>query len=284
MSWVAALATIHHTTLLVPAQPPTMRDDRSMHWLAVGEHSLPEGGRWLAPAEAEAAATMRFTKRRSEYRLRRLAGKRAVAAVLHRPVNAVSLAGIEVLNRPSGAPYVLVDGQQGELDLSLTDRAGWAVCLVGPEGEFAGPVGVDLEVVEPRSARFVSDYFTAYEQHYIAGQGSAGSPGWDVAANLLWSAKESALKVQQEGLRADTRSVEVTVGDYVRPDGWAPLVVHTADGETYGGWWRRAGSYVVTLAGRRCLEPPSLLAGGDDLATGEPADSWLVQPVADHVC
>lgn len=251
-----------------------------MHWLAVGEHSVPDGATWLAPAEAQAAALMRFTKRRSEYRLRRLAGKRAVAAVLHRPVNPVSLAGIEVLNRPSGAPYVLVDGQQGELDLSLTDRAGWAVCLVGPEGEFAGPVGVDLEVVEPRSPAFVDDYFTAYERDYIAGRGAAGSPGWDLAANLLWSAKESALKVAEQGLRADTRSVEVTVGDYLRPDGWAALVVH-AEGETYGGWWRREGRYVVTIAGRRCLEPPALLAGGDELAAGEPAEHWLVRPVVD---
>ncbi|HPV81019.1 MAG TPA: hypothetical protein PLK64_14585, partial [Dermatophilaceae bacterium] len=161
-----------------------------MRWLAVGEAAIPEGTGWLSEQEAARAATMRFTKRRTEYRLRRLAGKRAVASVLGRPVNPTSLAGIEVLNRRGGAPYVVVDGEHAQVDVSLTDRAGWAVCLVGPEGELTGgTLGVDLEAVEPRSRGFVTDYLTAYEQEYVRSQGELGSEGWDVAANLLWSAK-----------------------------------------------------------------------------------------------
>ena len=101
-----------------------MGDDRGMRWLAVGEAAIPEGTAWLSAQEAARAATMRFTKRRTEYRLRRLAGKRAVASVLGRPVNPVSLAGIEVLNRRGGAPYVVVDGEHAQVDVSLTDRAG----------------------------------------------------------------------------------------------------------------------------------------------------------------
>ena len=253
-----------------------------MRWLAVGEAAIPEGDGWLSDQEAARAATMRFTKRRTEYRLRRLAGKRAVAAVLGRPVNPGSLASIEVLNRRGGAPYVVVDGNDAEMDVSLTDRAGWAVCLVGPEGELSGgTLGVDLEAVEPRSRGFVADYLTAYEQAYVSGQGDPGSEGWDAAANLLWSAKESALKVLRVGLRADTRSVEVTLGDYVRPDGWSPLVVHARTGDRFPGWWRRDGVFLLTLASRQLTEPPTLLAGGDDLAAVEPVHSWLDRPLAD---
>ncbi|MFZ1287152.1 MAG: 4'-phosphopantetheinyl transferase superfamily protein [Candidatus Phosphoribacter sp.] len=252
-----------------------------MHWLAVGEHTIPGGTDWLAPAEAARAATMRFTKRRTEYRLRRLAGKRAVAAVLGRPVDAVSLAGIGVLNRRGGAPYVVVDGAEVPLDVSLTDRAGWAVCLVGPSGELAGgTLGVDLEAVEPRSRGFVSDYLTASEQEYVYGCGDPGSEGWNVASNLLWSAKESALKVLRVGLRADTRWVEVSLDEHPRPDGWSALVVHTRGGELFPGWWRRDGHFLLTLASRESTEPPALLPDGDDLASGEPVHSWLDRPLA----
>jgi 4'-phosphopantetheinyl transferase len=94
-----------------------------MHWLVVGEHTIPDGTDWLSPREAARAAGMRFTKRRTEYRLRRLAGKRAVAAALGRPTDAAGLASIQLLNRPGGAPYVVVDGAEVPMDVSLTDRA-----------------------------------------------------------------------------------------------------------------------------------------------------------------
>ena len=127
----------------------------------------------------------------------------------------------------------------------------------------------------------MTDYLTAYEQEYVRSQGEHGSPGWDVAANLLWSAKESALKVLRVGLRADTRSVEVTLGADVRPDGWSPLAVRAVTGDRFPGWWRRDGVFLLTLASRELTEPPTLLAGGDDLAGGEPVHSWLDRPLSD---
>ena len=51
----------------------------ALRWLARGEHELPDGLDWLAPRERERAAGMRFTKRRTEYLLRRWVGKQAVA-------------------------------------------------------------------------------------------------------------------------------------------------------------------------------------------------------------
>ncbi|HRW19561.1 MAG TPA: 4'-phosphopantetheinyl transferase superfamily protein [Dermatophilaceae bacterium] len=259
-----------------------------MHWLAVTEAQVPAGTAWLSPVEAARAAGMRFTKRRSEYRLRRYAGKRAVSAQLRWDLDEGSLAAVEVLNRPGGAPYAVVAGADLGLDISLTDRAGAAVCLVGPAGTMGhGTLGVDLEIVEPRSAGFVADYLTASEQVWVREGGPVGSIGWDVRANLLWSAKESALKVLRVGLRADTRWVQVQVSTELRPDGWAPLQVqlvepgHAASGEVFPGWWRRDGAYLLTLAARHTAEPPALLAGGADLAHARPAHSWLTQPLAE---
>ena len=166
-----------------------------MQWLARGEEQVPAGREWLVEPEAERAASMRFTKRRTEYLLRRYAGKCAVAAAVGLPADPASLGRIGVLNRMTGAPYVEVDGQALGLDISLTDRAGWAVCLVGPD---LGAVGVDLEIVEPRSDGFVRDFLTPAEQGVVAE--CSGPEGHDAAANLIWSAKESALKVLRTGL------------------------------------------------------------------------------------
>ncbi len=276
-----------------------MRHDGRMQWLAVGEPAIPEGTGWLSPAEAARAATMRFTKRRTEYRLRRLAAKRAVSAVLGRPVDERSLATVEVLNRRGGAPFVTVDGADVGLEVSLTDRAGWAVCLVGVAAEFGradstgppagwvpgtplpGSLGVDLEAVEPRSTSFVADYFTTTEQEWTRAQGAPGSEGWQVATNLVWSAKESALKVLRVGLRADTRVVEITVGKAAGADGWAPLTARTVRGDVFPGWWRRDGHFLLTLASTGTQPPPHLLPAGDDLASGTPMHTWLARPLAD---
>ena len=114
--------------------------------------------------------------------------------------------------------------------------------LVGDPGSFAGgTVGVDLELVEPRSAGFVADFLTTAEQRYVASRGACGEHGWDLASNLLWSAKEAVLKVQRVGLRVDTRTVEVCIDHRASPDGWAALTATGANGTAYPGWWRRDG-------------------------------------------
>jgi len=91
-----------------------------------------------------------------------------------------------------------------ERRISMTDRAGWAVCAIAPPGI---EVGVDLELVESRSTLFVQDYFTDAERR-VALTGESADP---LLTNLIWSAKESALKVLRTGLRRDTRSVEITL-------------------------------------------------------------------------
>lgn len=255
-----------------------------MHWLACGENDVPAGLDWLVPQERARVERYRFTKRRTEYLLRRCAGKRLVAASLGWRPDPTTLSRIGILNRPGGAPYAEVDGVHAGVDLSLTDRAGWAVSLLGEPGSMAGgTIGVDLEIVEPRSRAFVTDYFTPTEQAYVARQeAEAGSEGHAVAANAIWSAKEAALKVLRVGLRADTRSVEIRLGHEVRTDGWARLEASASvpglGSMLMPGWWRRDGSYLLTLAFRTLTEPPALIAGSGNLAHAVPSHSWMNQP------
>jgi 4'-phosphopantetheinyl transferase len=243
-----------------------------VRWLACGEGELPPAATWLTDGERRRAEGMRFTKRRTEYLLRRWAGKRAVAAVLGHPTDTAGLARIEVANRPGGAPYVLVDGEPVGFDVSLTDRAGWAVCVVGAD---LSRLGCDLEIVEPRSEGFVADFLTHAEQEYVAAQADP-----DAAANLLWSAKESALKVLRTGLRRDTRSVEVAPGTAVA-GAWAPLTVRAAEGPEFDGWWRRDGRFLLTVASDRPVPEPEQLPGSAALLLAEPVHSWVDRPLAD---
>jgi 4'-phosphopantetheinyl transferase len=249
-----------------------------MRWVAHGECELPPTTDWLSARERSQVDAIRFTKRRSEYLTRRWTAKHAVATVLGLDQSPRALAAVEIRNRESGAPYVEIDREPAAIDLSLSDRAGWAVCLVGPSGSAAaGSLGIDLEVVEPRSDRFVTDFFTPAECEYVLGL-AAGEPR-DKAANLIWSAKEAALKLRQVGLRADTRTVEVSADRSTRPDGWAALVVTGSNGDRMPGWWRRDGAFLSTIAFAEDRDPPRLLAGGVDLASAEPLHSWVDRPV-----
>jgi 4'-phosphopantetheinyl transferase len=253
--------------------------DVGIRWMARGEHEIPSAETWLTADEVTRAAGLRFTKRRTEYLLRRWVCKQAVVAATGMPSDLQSLVRVEVANHPGGAPYVQVDGAPLTLDVSLSDRAGWAVCVVA---ERRGRVGCDVEIVEPRSAGFVADFLTPAEQDYVA---SRPDDDRHAAANLIWSAKESALKVLQTGLRRDTRSVEVAVapsrGDQGgMTSGWYRLEVRTAEGGVIPGWWRRDGVFLVTVASERPLHPPGTLIGSVDLASARPVHSWVSRPVS----
>ena len=241
-------------------------------WLARGEVHLPLGRSWLSDAEAERAAAMSFTKRRSEFLIARWAAKQALSHVLSLPATSATLRRLEVRHAVSGAPVACLDGRQVAVHISLTDRADWAVCLVGAE---ATRIGCDLELVEMRSAAFVRDYFTDAEQRYVDAAGDHEAR--ELAANLVWSATESGLKVLTTGLRRDTRSVEVTIDP--PGDAWGQLTVRTAEGQVFPGWWRRFGRFVLTVAAEKELPPPTSLDDPPLLDGAEPTHSWLRQPV-----
>ncbi|HSL58470.1 MAG TPA: 4'-phosphopantetheinyl transferase superfamily protein [Acidimicrobiales bacterium] len=243
---------------------------RTVRFHAAGQHEVPDHDDWLTPADAARFATMRFTKRRDESRLGRWTAKGAVARALDRPVEHAALRAISIRNAADGAPEAFVDDAPAGVAISMTDRAGWAVCLVA-EGTDA--LGCDLELVEPRSHRFVADYFTPREQEMVA----AAPDDHDLLANLVWSAKESALKVLRQGLRLDTRTVEVALLD-AEIGAWRALAVTTADGERFDGWWIRHGDFVLTCCARGGAAAPVPMQDPSPLTTAAPVHSWLAAP------
>ena len=234
-------------------------------WDAHDMGEVPADLTWLSPIEQDRFARMRFEKRRSESLLGRWCAKNTVCQVLGRPVSHEALSGIVIRNAPDGAPEVYVDDAPSDWVIAMTDRADWAVAALkeGPRR-----VGVDLEVVEPRSKRFVDDYFTAGERSMVE------RGDHDLMANLIWSAKESSLKVLRTGLRRDTRTVEVILepGD---GGSWTPLTVVVDDGIRHHGFWHRFGDFVLTVVAATDIPPPQALIEPSPLETAVPAHRWM---------
>ena len=226
-------------------------------WLEQSVADLPAADDWLSAGEAVRLSGMRFPKRRADWKLGRWTAKRVLAAYLNLAADPLSLARIEIRPAPGGSPEVFLEDGPAPVTISISHRAGWAACAVA--GSEAA-LGCDLEVVEPRSDAFATDYFTAAEQELLA----QAHPGerWRLLA-LLWSAKESALKALRVGLRLDTRCVVVDpfAGQVSDGSDWRPLCAQY-NGQVFHGWWRQTDNLVRTMvaapapAAPRALQPP----------------------------
>ncbi len=238
-------------------------------WLSAGMNDLPRDDAWMDDRERSRIGQMRYTKRRQESRLSRWTAKTTVARALGLPPDAEGLSRVQVRNASDGAPEVQVDGAEAGIVIGMTDRADWSVCSVLHS---AHRVGCDLELVEPRSAAFVRDYFTVNEQKLV---GDATER--DMLANLIWSAKESTLKVLRTGLRKDTRNVEIELPGEEH-GGWRSLVA-SCNGARFPGWWIRYDQFVLTCVAAATSDPPVSLVDPPALASAVPSHAWMDNPL-----
>jgi phosphopantetheinyl transferase len=224
----------------------------NLFWLEQAEADVPPENDWLTPAEMLRLSRMRFPKRSREWRLGRWTAKLALANYLGWPAHRNVLGNIEIRSAESGAPVVFVRSKPGDVALSISHRAGAAMCAIAHSDV---RLGCDLEIAEPRCEAFVSDYFADKEQLMVA-SAPADDRSWLLA--LLWSAKESALKALHEGLRLDTRLVSVSLGNF-KPslsdghDNWYPLQARCPNDQTFAGWWQHTGAFLRTVI----VSPPS---------------------------
>jgi 4'-phosphopantetheinyl transferase len=215
----------------------------SVGWLTRWLADVPSDDGWLGPREREVLAGLRVDKRRGDWRLGRHAAKTAVATWLGVPISRV-----EIIAAADGAPEAWLDGAQAPVSLSLSHRAGRALVVVAEAGT---AVGCDLELIEPRSRAFVTDWLAPAEQTLVARSGAARR---DLVANLLWTGKEAAAKVLREGLRLDVRAAVATPdGLDSTNSGWRSMTISWTEGTgQVAGWWRAEPGWVMAIAG----EPP----------------------------
>ena len=239
-----------------------------IEWLVVSAENNTQIAAGIPPvglfsvAERRAFDLLRTEKRRRDRLVGRWAMKRLLQTVLQENGCDLPLDRLEIGNRDSGEPFL--NGQQsiadGQWSISISHSDGVAFCGVADGMDF----GVDIERVEARSDEFINDYFTLTEQQIVADTPPSDR---DLAVTTVWSAKEAALKALRLGLRVDTRAVECRIGfcegeqsawqkfriEIMRPlPGMESL--HRAAQPHLTGWWRRMGSFVLTMA---AVEGPS---------------------------
>jgi 4'-phosphopantetheinyl transferase len=239
-------------------------------WFEQVAASLPVGNDWLAACEQERLAGMRFPKRRADWRLGRWTAKHAVAAYLKLDCSPSALAALEIRPAASGAPQVFIEDQPAAVSISISHRGDVAACAIAPSGTM---LGCDLELIEPRSDAFMGDYLTLEEQHRVTQTPAADRSR---VANLLWSAKECALKALGMGLRLDPRSAVVSFADGLSGSNqnsaspmavtrqsqaptWHPLRVVCAARQDFEGWWQQTDCLLRTMVAFPPPEPPFVL-------------------------
>jgi 4'-phosphopantetheinyl transferase len=232
-----------------------------VYWFEQSENDVPADDEWLSTAEQARLQALRFVKRRNDWRLGRWTAKNAAASCLEHSSAKHVLSTIEIRAAKSGAPEVFVSNQPAAATISITHRNGVAACAVSLCAKVA--LGCDLELVEPHTEAFIADYFTDEEQEVLAQTAKAER---FALVSLLWSAKESALKAISEGLRLDTREMNIQLerGDFERSlkirVEWHPVVVESKHHGTFAGWWQIEGNVVRTLVASPTPYVPKMLA------------------------
>jgi phosphopantetheinyl transferase len=223
----------------------------SLFWLEQHADSIPAGHDWLGARELEALTDLRFTRRRSSWRLGRWTAKLAVAT---RIGGGLKPHDVEIVAAADGAPEVFVAGKQSPVRVSISHTEQVSLCAVAPRGML---IGCDVETVEDRGDMFAHDYFVRSELERVLEERRDQR---DVVETLVWSAKESGLKAIRDGLRRDTRDVVVDIGGSGGAREWTPIGVTVADGTCrLFGWWRAEDGRVYTVVtGQPCAAPVSL--------------------------
>ncbi|HEX9109799.1 MAG TPA: 4'-phosphopantetheinyl transferase superfamily protein [Longimicrobiales bacterium] len=234
-----------------------------IHWLLCTRAQLPRELDWLGPAEHAVLQTLRLPKRRADWLLGRWAAKQVLARCLDGAPT--SLSAIQVLAAADGAPdaYLRDARVPPTVSISHSGDVGLAVAATSDV-----PLGCDVERVEARSPAFVRDYFTPAEAELVEAVPAEGRP---LLATLLWSARESALKVRREGLRADTRSVEVQLEPAAESSARGRFRISPVAGAALRGCWWRSGDYLCTVAAALAADPPEWRAPEESPAWTLPA-------------
>ena len=235
-------------------------------WLTRSRADVPAGDAWLGPAERRVLRTLRFERRRADWRLGRWTAKAAVGAWLravHEPTGAgprargVAPQVIEILAGSDGAPEAWYEEVRLPVSVSISHREGRGLAVVTGGARSAG---CDLEVIETRSDAFIREWLSPSEQRRIWNR-PAGERA--LVANLIWTAKEAAAKARREGLRLDVRHAVVSTSGVGGPetDYWRPLRVDWPDDTpATTGWWRVEPGWVMTVAGEPAPAPPDVLS------------------------
>jgi 4'-phosphopantetheinyl transferase len=211
-----------------------------LYWLTQNLSNVPEGDDWLSGSERIILSGMNVPKRRNDWRLGRWTVKQAIKACQSN--RDPFLSSLEIRAAADGAPEAFRNGEPAGVSISISHSNGRSMCAVGSPGL---SLGCDLELIEQREIKFFEDYF-APEEIALLQKTPAES---NLVAYLIWSAKETVLKMLRQGMRRDTRSVLIRP-DFSEPrDSWYRWTCQCLESSrTFSGWWRAGDGFVYSLA------------------------------------
>jgi 4'-phosphopantetheinyl transferase len=223
-----------------------------LHWLTQTASDVPPTDNWLSEAERSVMAAFRFPKRRNDWKLGRWTAKRAIC--MQQRKGPADFPLLEIRAAADGAPEAFWKNEPARFSISISHSRDKSFCVVSPPGCGAG---CDLEWMEFREPNFAGDYFTPEEISYVQRAPAAQT----MTVNLIWSAKETVLKILRLGLSRDTRSV------CIRPDfqggegawrSWTGRCLESS--RVFHGWWRSAEGYIYTAACDQITSAPEEIA------------------------
>lgn len=216
---------------------------KSIYWILQNKTDVPTDDDWLSTNEKLILQGLKFPKRRGEWRLGRWTAKQLIHSCFKLINNSdYEFPDLEVLPTEDGSPQVFLQGKSYPVKISISHRASVGFCVLSLAN---GSIGCDLELIEERSDAFISDYFTYEEKLKVIVAGDEEKP---ILANLIWSAKESVLKVLRQGLNSDTRSVIVDVDTIQIKEGWNEIRAKSLDiNKNFWGWWQKKEKYILTI-------------------------------------
>jgi 4'-phosphopantetheinyl transferase len=213
----------------------------TVYWFTQKLSDVPQDNNWLNEEESCVLSGFRFEKRRNDWRLGRWTVKQAIRSYLIQPD--CRLSSWEIRAASDGAPEAFQNKEPLNISISISHAAQRSLCAVGPQD---CAIGCDLEVLEPREDSLIQDYFTP-EEIKLCFNSTSGNR--TIVTNLIWSAKESMLKSLREGLRMDTRSVQVNPGFGDSEQEWKPWTGYCSERScAFYGWWRVEDGFVYTIA------------------------------------
>lgn len=213
----------------------------TIHWLTQHLSDVPETNEWLSTSEQDTLDKLKIPKRQMDWRLGRWTAKRLLASHFQTNHDLEDFSRIEIRAASDGAPEVFFKTQPARVSISISHSNGCGFCACSPP-KLA--LGCDVEAVEKRGEAFIEDYLTAEEQDWVFSNPLENHP---LLATLLWSAKESTMKALRQGLRLDTRSVEIHLNES-SDNGLSPFTaVFKKKKQTFTGWWRVYDKFVLTV-------------------------------------
>jgi phosphopantetheinyl transferase len=223
----------------------------TLYWLSQNLADVPEGAHWLCDSERRTLSGLRYAKRRNDWKLGRWTVKHAIRSYLQKDL---LLSSLEIRVAASGAPEAFLDNAPGNVSISISHSGNRSLCAVGQPDH---AIGCDLEELENREESIVTDYFTPEE---ISLCRSTQESEKALIVNLIWSAKESSLKILHEGLRRDTRSIRIDP-DFRHQEGgwnsWRGYCLETSS--VFYGWWRKGEGFIYTLGSTQPTFSPKQL-------------------------